>query len=626
MSETRQAFLTGERAEFFAHDRRYVDTIFDDGESPLKHAHDIELRSSSFKWKYPLWYCSDIDAKDCTWFEMARAGVWYTDHITVEDSTIEAPKNFRRCHDVTLRNVDFVNAEETLWACSGVTLDNVSAHGDYLAMNCADVKADNLRLVGNYPFDGARNVEISNSRLISKDCFWNCENARVRIFLRRCRRARHDRQRVQSFVRHDSRRPYQRDDARSGENRSDGHDDRDSRRRITVGRIGGMTYDFDTPIDRSGTYSLKWEEAGDALPMWVADMDFQTAPVIREALRRRVEHGVFGYSIVPPEWNQAYVDWWGRRHGLAIDPDSLVFCTGVVPAISSMVRKLTTPNENVVIMTPVYNIFFNSILNNGCRVLESPLAYDGEGHYEIDWADFETKLADPQTTLMILCNPHNPIDRIWDCETLERIGELCWKHHVTVVSDEIHSDLIFHGKRHIPTASLSPEIAANVVTGISATKTFNLAGLAFSNIIIRDAALRARFKERDKLFGAVNPMSLTAAKAAYELGGAWHEALKEYLDGNFAFVKEFLTRELPEAVMYIPEATYLAWVDLSKCLPETTDLPDFFANRAGVLLEGGNGLFVGNAAGYVRLNLAMPRSIIETGLTRMVEAIRKERE
>ena len=180
MSETRQAFLTGERAEFFAHDRRYVDTIFDDGESPLKHAHDIELRSSSFKWKYPLWYCSDIDAKDCTWFEMARAGVWYTDHIKVEDSTIEAPKNFRRCHDVTLRNVDFVNAEETLWACSGVTLDNVSAHGDYLAMNCADVKADNLRLVGNYPFDGARNVEISNSRLISKDCFWNCENVTVR--------------------------------------------------------------------------------------------------------------------------------------------------------------------------------------------------------------------------------------------------------------------------------------------------------------------------------------------------------------------------------------------------------------------------------------------------------------
>lgn len=178
--ETRQALLTGERAEFFAHDRHYVDTIFDDGESPLKHAHNVMLESSSFKWKYPLWYCRNIDAKYCTWFEMARAGVWYTDHITVENSTIEAPKNFRRCHGVALRNVDFVNAEETLWACSDVTLDNVSAHGDYLAMNCADVKADNLRLVGNYPFDGARNVEISNSRLISKDCFWNCENVTVR--------------------------------------------------------------------------------------------------------------------------------------------------------------------------------------------------------------------------------------------------------------------------------------------------------------------------------------------------------------------------------------------------------------------------------------------------------------
>ena len=180
MVEVRQAFLTGERAEFFARNRRYVDTIFDDGESPLKHARDIELVESSFKWKYPLWYCSNVRARNCTWFEMGRAGVWYTDHITVEDSTIEAPKNFRRAHDVTLHNVDFPNAEETLWSCRDVTLDNVSAHGDYLAMNCENVKADNLRLVGNYPFDGARNVEISNSRLISKDCFWNCENVTVR--------------------------------------------------------------------------------------------------------------------------------------------------------------------------------------------------------------------------------------------------------------------------------------------------------------------------------------------------------------------------------------------------------------------------------------------------------------
>ena len=214
---------------------------------------------------------------------------------------------------------------------------------------------------------------------------------------------------------------------------------------------------------------------------------------------------------------------------------------------------------------------------------------------------------------------------MWTEDELRRVAAIIEKYNLWVVSDEIHCDLIRCGRRHIPMARVMEDYP-KLITCMAPSKTFNLAGLAFSNIIIRDAALRARFKERDKLLGAVNPMSLTAAKAAYELGGAWHEALKEYLDGNFAFVKEFLTRELPEAVMYIPEATYLAWVDLSKCLPETTDLPDFFANRAGVLLEGGNGLFVGNAAGYVRLNLAMPRSIIETGLTRMVEAIRKERE
>ena len=193
-----------------------------------------------------------------------------------------------------------------------------------------------------------------------------------------------------------------------------------------------------------------------------------------------------------------------------------------------------------------------------------------------------------------------------------------------MVSDEIHCDLIRCGRRHIPMAKIMDSYP-KLITCMAPTKTFNMAGLAFSNIIIRDPALRAHFQERDKLFGMVNPMSLTAAQAAYAHGGAWHEALKQYLDENFAFVKAFLARELPEAVMYIPEATYLAWVDLSRCLPDVEDLPDFFANKAGVLLEGGDSLFVGNAKGYVRLNLAMPRAIIQTGLERMRDAIRNER-
>ena len=212
---------------------------------------------------------------------------------------------------------------------------------------------------------------------------------------------------------------------------------------------------------------------------------------------------------------------------------------------------------------------------------------------------------------------------MWTEEELSRAAEIMAKYNLWVVSDEIHCDLIRCGRRHIPMAKVMTDYP-KLITCMAPSKTFNLAGLAFSNIIIRDPVLRAAFKGRDKLFGMVNPMSLTAAKAAYEKGGAWHEALKEYLDGNFAFVKEFLSKELPEAVMYIPEATYLAWVDLGRCLPEVEDLPDFFANKAGVLLEGGNSLFVGNAAGYIRLNLAMPRSIIQTGLERMRDAIRRE--
>lgn len=332
-----------------------------------------------------------------------------------------------------------------------------------------------------------------------------------------------------------------------------------------------MTYDFDTPVDRSGTYSLKWEEAGDALPMWVADMDFQTAPEIRKALRRRVEHGVFGYSIVPSEWNRAYVDWWGRRHGLAVDPQWLVFCTGVVPAISSMVRKLTTPNENVLIQTPVYNIFFNSILNNGCRVLESPLVYDGEGHYAIDWTDLEAKLADPQTTLMILCNPHNPIDRIWDRETLERIGELCWEHHVTVISDEIHCDLTDPGFAYVPFASVSEHCAMNSVTCMAPTKTFNIAGLNSAAVMIPDPVLRHkvwRALNTDEV-AEPNAFAMSATLAAFTEGEPWLDELRAYLAGNKTVARSMFDEynaSVPAGrriIMVEGHATYLLWVDCS---------------------------------------------------------------
>ena len=217
-----------------------------------------------------------------------------------------------------------------------------------------------------------------------------------------------------------------------------------------------MTYDFDRITDRRHTDSLKWDVAANELPMWVADMDFETAPAIKEAIEARAAHGIYGYTILPDAWYDAYIGWWQNRHGFTMERDWLIFCTGVVPAISSIVRKLTTPAEKVLVMTPVYNIFFNSIRNNGREILECPLHFDGQS-YSVDLAELEQKLADPQTTLMLLCNPHNPIGKIWDRETLAAIGTLCRRHHVTVVADEIHCDLTTPGCDYVPFASVSED-------------------------------------------------------------------------------------------------------------------------------------------------------------------------
>ena len=247
-------------------------------------------------------------------------------------------------------------------------------------------------------------------------------------------------------------------------------------------------YDFDQITDRRNTGSLKWDVAEGELPMWVADMDFQTAPAVREAIEKRAAHGVFGYTDVEEDWYQAYMDWWERRHQFSIKKEWLTFCTGVVPAISSTVRKLTTPGENVLIQTPVYNIFFNSIVNNGRNVVECPLAYDGE-QYEMDFEALEEKLSDPQTSLMILCNPHNPVGRIWERKTLARVGELCEKYHVTVLSDEIHCDITRPGTGYLPFAAASETCKNISVTCIAPTKAFNIAGIQTAAVMIPNEAL-----------------------------------------------------------------------------------------------------------------------------------------
>lgn len=382
-----------------------------------------------------------------------------------------------------------------------------------------------------------------------------------------------------------------------------------------------MIYNFDEPINRRKTHSLKWSVSEKELPMWVADMDFKTAPEIILALQKRVAHGIFGYTIVPDEWYQAYMDWWGCRHNFQIEKDWLLFCTGVVPAISSTVRKLTTIGENVIVLTPVYNIFFNSILNNGRCVLESPLKYDGE-HYHVDFDDLERKLAEPQTTMIILCNPHNPVGKAWSRETLEHIGELCWKHHVTVISDEIHCDLTAPGCEYVPFASLSEKCRENSITCIAPTKAFNLAGLQTAAVMIPNETLRHKVNRAintDEI-AEPNAFAIEGAIAAFTEGETWLNALLEYIEGNKRFFNSFLESELPQLKVVPSQATYLLWIDCRKMLVNTTELSRFMRERTGLYLSGGN-QYGGNGDNFLRINVACSREFLKEGLLRLKQGI-----
>lgn len=383
-----------------------------------------------------------------------------------------------------------------------------------------------------------------------------------------------------------------------------------------------MPYDFDKPVERRNTHSLKWDVKENELPMWVADMDFQTAPEILAAIQKRAAHGVFGYSIVPEEWYQAYTGWWGRRHGFSMEKDWLIFCTGVVPAISSMVRKLTTVGENVLIQTPVYNIFFNSIVNNGRNVVESPLRYDGNA-WQMDFEDLERKLSDPQTTLMILCNPHNPVGRIWSREELGQVGELCRKYHVTVISDEIHCDLTAPGQEYVPFASVSESCRNNSITCIAPTKAFNLAGLQTAAVAVPDSNLRHkvwRGLNTDEV-AEPNSFAVEAAVAAFTEGEAWLDALREYIQENKNFVEDYLKKEVPQIRPVSSQATYLMWLDCRNMQGCAAEFTQYLREHTGLYLSEGR-QYGESGSSFIRMNIACPKSRLEDGLKRLVEGAR----
>lgn len=386
-----------------------------------------------------------------------------------------------------------------------------------------------------------------------------------------------------------------------------------------------MTYDFDEIIDRSGNRAAKYDErkkkfgTEDVIPLWIADMDFRTAQPIIDALTARAGEGIWGYTARPDSYFEAIAAWQKRRNGWEIDRSLMSWSLGVVQTLSACVRLFTPEGGSVLIQTPVYSEFYDMAEAWNRTVVENRLAEDN-GSWRVDWEDFEEKLK--VSDLFLLCNPHNPLGIVWEEADLRRMMELCLKHRVLVVSDEIHSDLIFHGKRHIPAATLSPEIAANVITGISGTKTFNLAGLQASTAVFPDAHKKEVF---DRWWQRMdihrnNAFSLTAMEAAFTGGGEWLAQLLPYLSDNFDFVADYCAAYIPKIKTRAPDATYLMWLDCRALGLSNQELHDFMIRRAKLGLNDGCS-FGRSLNGYMRLNAACPRSVLKTAMEQLRAAV-----
>ena len=378
-----------------------------------------------------------------------------------------------------------------------------------------------------------------------------------------------------------------------------------------------MQFDFDEYVERRNTNSLKWDVTDRELPMWVADMDFKVCPAVIKALEKKVQQGVFGYCVVPEEWYSAFIDWWKNRHDFRMEKEWLSFCTGVVPAVTCAVKRMTNVGDCVLVQTPVYDIFFHSIENHGRHVLENRLHYE-QGKYQIDFQDLEEKLSRPLTTMMILCNPHNPVGKIWSKEELERVGELCSRYHVTVLSDEIHCDVTDPEMGYTPFAAASAICQDISITCLSATKAFNLAGLQSAAVMIPNEGLRnimVRGLNADEI-AEPNAFAIDPVVAAFQEGGIWLDQLKIYLAENKRIAEEFFRKELPKIKPVSQNATYLLWLDCTEMTQDTTNLCRFIRKEAGLYLSEGSA-YRGNGSRFIRMNLACSKATLEEGLRRL---------
>lgn len=388
-----------------------------------------------------------------------------------------------------------------------------------------------------------------------------------------------------------------------------------------------MKFHFDEPIDRRGTSCVKWDESpsADVIPMWVADMDFPVAPAIHEAIKKRAEHSIFGYTIVEEDYYEAVISWFLRRHQWTIQREEILYTTGVIPAMSCAIKALTMPGEKVLILSPDYNCFFSSIRNNGCEVSETILVKDGVS-FVVDWEDFEQRCADEKTTVFLLCNPHNPTGRVWSKEELERMNTICMKYGVKVISDEIHGELIMPGYLFQPFATVNDACRQNSVILNSPSKSFNIAGLQTANIICSQPEWRRRIDRAINIHEVcdLNPFGPVALKAAYNESEEWIDELNQYLWDNYQALCQFFEKELPLCKVTQLEGTYLVWLDVTRYSNDVEKLCDDLLTKGKVWVNPGTMYGAESGKGYIRINIACPRSRMMEGLERIKETINHE--
>lgn len=387
-----------------------------------------------------------------------------------------------------------------------------------------------------------------------------------------------------------------------------------------------MEYDFSRPTERRGTDSYKWDSAPetDIIPLWVADMDFETFPAITEALQRRVAHGIFGYTRVPEAYYEAVCNWFGKRHGWHINREDIIYTSGVVPAVSAVIKALTLPGDQVIVQGPVYNCFFSSIRNNGCETVSNSLIYNKEElRYEIDFDDLERKLAHERARLMLICNPHNPGGRVWTRDELTRMAELCHKYGVRVVSDEIHCELALYDNEYVPFGSLPDELSHGSITCCSPSKAFNIAGLQIANIVCRDAEVRNRIDRAININEVcdVNPFGVIALQAAYsDEGYEWLTQLRAYISSNYDLLRERFARELPKCKVMRMEGTYLAWIDCSELHISSDEIEEMLMHENKVWVNAGS-MYGTEGAAFIRINMACTSELLNEGITRIVNGL-----